>query len=1012
MLKWFQVKKYVAMFALVISLSAMLFSSAYADSADISDDMSMDRVELVTKQIELLKNRYTQSSEELMKLQKQHELQVSHQAIEKYSKSLLDKAALDIAVSKSTLDSVNIEVTDSEQTMAWLEKSTQEIENQLNMLNVFGNKAAHGGIPSAEEFRADLKYQQNLMRLERERASYLKKLQQTASTTLQLKRDNYNRLDSLLKSHQLLHIKQEQVKDELAYQELQNRWLQQMDDLNAKLAGMDPSESRKAYSDVEREIYYTNEKANLAYVQSLIARYKNQVQQMKISIFKSSSMAVLNQISDQVVILTKQMNKLDSVLQSRMGVLEKHVSDLSAKKANAVAMADYLAKLSSVVAQYQKEDKILLAQVKSLSEFRKKVDSSIQSELSAREGFPSFGYKAWLDLGREMLQVPTLSFQIFRSLSSNLFAAFNQASLFMWALFGMIEVILVMSFIYLHTTLSNLLRRPSAWREKINSKWLSLQFLQRNFLDVFVISNVIGIFLFFNVPVRNFISLAYLFSVWLVFKAIMTVSRLCLIETTHDTSGHDTRLYHRLKWIILAGGVITACTVFVHQLPLIFELRILCDRLFLFFLVIVSLLLLRSWEVVPNLILSHMDTRHPYFQKVVRLIGVLIPILMLANSLIGLFGFLNLVMTVSWYEGAFMMVLIVYLILRGLLSDGMDMVFNVVIQYTTNGWLWTEAFLKPLDKLLRIALFIASWTVLFLIYGWDEQSPIVERLTRLLHYQLVHVLQTTVTPLNIIELLGVISVFYWTAKWTREFVYRLLESRTDDLGIRNSIAILSQYSVVVLGAVLCMRVLGIDLHALVAVAGLFAFGIGLGLRDLANNFACGFLILLERPLRVGDLVSINGVDGEVSHIGGRAVTVRTWDRMELVVPNTEIFNKSFTNWTAKDNVVRTIVHIKIGRYDNPHKVKVIIQNVLSMHADVLKDPAPEVYLKEISDTLMDFELRFFVNIRQVKSRPSVTSVILMNIWDAFAQHGIKAPFPQHEIFLHKDSATLDHLGAS
>src|SRR5205085_11454574 len=134
---------------------------------------------------------------------------------------------------------------------------------------------------------------------------------------------------------------------------------------------------------------------------------------------------------------------------------------------------------------------------------------------------------------------------------------------------------------------------------------------------------------------------------------------------------------------------------------------------------------------------------------------------------------------------------------------------------------------------------------------------------------------------------------------------------------------------------------------------MFAFGIGFGLRDLANNFVCGFLILLERPLRVGDIVSINGIEGDVTHIGGRAVTIRTWDLMELVVPNAEIFNKSFTNWTAKDNIIRSIMPIKIGRHDNPHEVKDLIQTILTDHKDVLTDPVPEVFLKEMTDTLID-----------------------------------------------------------
>jgi len=497
--------------------------------------------------------------------------------------------------------------------------------------------------------------------------------------------------------------------------------------------------------------------------------------------------------------------------------------------------------------------------------------------------------------------------------------------------------------------------------------------------------------------------------VWMVFKSIMVVAKVCLVETTHDASGHDMRLYNRLKWIIMLCGMITALTVFVHQLPLIYELKTLCDRVFLLFMMILSLLLLRSYDVVPNLILSNMEARHPYLNKSIRVIGIFVPILMFGNSVIGLFGFVNLIMTVSWYEGIFLIVLIAYLVLRGLLTDGMEQLSGLVIQYVNNGWLWTEAVLKPLHKVMRITLFLLAWAVLFLAYGWDKQSPIVERLTGLLHYQLANVLKTTITPLSIIELFVVVSVFWWTAKWTREFVYRMLAKRTKDMGIRNSIAILSQYSVVVLGAIISLRVLGIDLQALTFVAASFAFGIGLGLRDLANNFACGFLILLERPLRVGDIVNIGGIEGEVAHIGGRAVLVRTWDYTELVVPNTEIFNKSFTNWTARDNTVRTVMHIKIGRHDNPHEVKGIIQSVLMAHKEVMRDPVPEVYLKEMSDTLIDFEVRYCVNIRQVKSRTYVLSSVLMSIWDAFAEHGIKAPYPQQEIVLRREMPKISLL---
>lgn len=983
--------------AIFCVLMLTLVPIGHAELANANSDGSIDRIQLVTEQINLLKNRLSQAEGELASLQQDE--QISQLALEKASKNLVDKASLDISVAKSNLDSINIELTDSQQTSSWLEKNITEIENQLNVLNIFGLKTAPSERANVQEYRADLKYQQKLLLLEKARVKYLQQLQSSASAILAQKNDRFNRLNALLKSRKMLHIKQQQVKDELAYQEQQNHWLEQLNVLYARLAKIDPGQSKAAYSAVERDIFYANENANFAYLQSLIARYKDQIQQMRLAVYKSNSISLLNEISNQVQTLTKQINRLDGVLNSRIGLLEKHVTYLSQRRKGDQLFEVYIKKLAALEVQYKASEKALANLNQSLADFRKTLDHALQNELSARQGFPTFGLKTLLDLGKELLLVPALSFQVIKSLSTHLVKAFQSSGVLFWSLFVLAESVLIFAFLFLRKSLKQLFERPAKWHDQINSKWLSLQTLRRNFIDLTLIGNAIGIMYFFDVPLQNFIFVIYLALVWLITKSLLIILRICLVETTHDTSGHDVRLFRRLKWIILFGGIVTALTVFVHQLPLIYELKTLCDRLFLFMLMIISLLLLRSWDVVPNLIVSNMESQHPYLQKSIRLIGVLIPALLLGNSIIGMFGFVNLVMTISWYEGVFLIVLIGYLILRGLLNDGMEQLSRMMIQYVNNGWLWTEAFLKPLDKVLRITLFLTAWAVLFLLYGWDKQSPMVQRLTGLLHYQLASVLNTTITPINIIELFVVISIFYWTARWVREFVYRMLLSRTKDMGIRNSIAILSQYCVVIVGIFICLRVLGIDLRALTFVAGAFAFGVGLGLRDLANNFASGFLLLLERPLRVGDIVNISGYEGEVTHIGGRAVIIRTWDHMELVVPNAEIFNKAFTNWTAQDNIVRTLATIKISRYDNPHKVKVIIQNVLAGYKEILKEPIPEVILKEISDTLMEFEMRYYVNIRQVKSRVSVLSAVLMNLWDSFAQHGIKPPYPQHEVFL-------------
>lgn len=986
----------------ILVLSTLLVSTAFADP-----DLTMpvantsDRVEIVTQQIALLKNRYQQAESELVNLQHEDN-SLPMATIEQASKNLLDKSSLDISVAKSNLESISIELADASQTVVWLDKNIQEINNQLNVLSVFGNRIARTQSTDVEQLHTDLAYQQRLVALEKQRMKYLRNLQADASTILQLKKDQLAKLNAQLKSQRLQRMKQQEVRDELAYQEQQNLWLQRLNVLYAKLSKLNPATAREQYSALEAEIFAANEHANYAYTQSLIARYRDQIHQLKQVILKSSSIGQLTELGEQEMSLSKQVDRLNAVLATRAAVLKDHIDMNARKKSGVVDNVAANNDLLALQAKYELSVAALQKLNERLDAFRTTLDNALQAEISARQGFPSFDARSMLDIGKEMLLVPALTFQVIKSLAVNIVSSIKSATTLTWSLFGLAQLMVAFIFMMAGRVINHLLQRQSVWRERVNSKWLSLKWLEHHLMDLYILSNIIGSLFILCVPVSNYIFFVYLAAVWFVFKSIIVIARICLVETMNHTEGKDMRLYQRLKWIFMIGGVVTAAAVFIYQLPLMYELKALSDRLFLLFMMVVSIMLLRFWDVVPNMILSHMDKRHPYFEKSVRVLGVLVPLLLLGNSAIGLLGYVNLVMTVSWYEGIFLVVLIAYLVLRGLLTDSVEQVSRIVIQHSSTGWLFSEAFLKPLDRILRLSLLLSAGALLFLLYGWDKQSPIVERLNGLLHYEMVNFLNITISPLRIISLFVIISVFYWTAKWTREFVFRLLASRTSDMGIRNSVAILCQYAVIVLGVFFSLQVLGIDLVALKVVAGMLAFGVGLGLRDLANNFFSGFLILLERPLRVGDIIAINDIEGEVINIGGRAVTVMTWDHTVLVVPNTEIFNKTFTNLTARDNILRCIIRIKISRHDNPHQVQAIIHQVISENPLILSEPRPEVFLKEMNDLLLSFELRYYVNIRQVSSRTMVASALLMAIWDAFDRYGIKPPYPQQEIFIRND----------
>lgn len=994
----------------VFSLLMGLFflgTSAWAETSQLENTLYADKTKIVTEQITLLKNRLEQAKNEVNKLKRQQDTQKNLLSVDMVNKQLLSQAGLDVEVAQSNLDSMGIELSESQQTIARLEKDTQEIENQLNVYNIFGLKVAHNnGGPNISGLQSDLDYQKNILQLEKTRAEYLTKLQNLAGDAVQFYKSRYSRIDVLLKSQTMMQLKEQQAKSELGYQEQQSYWLQQLNALYTQVNALENSKqvNKVEYSKLENEIFYANENVNFSYLEMLIARYQDQIQQLKVSISRSSSITLLNKLTDQTQMLGKQLARVKESLKIRANILDQRKTFLTqANKGN----LEYVAGLVELGKQYHTAMGTVANLNQQLVTFHTMLDQSLQQELSSRQGLPGFGATAWLDLGAELFLVPSLTFQVFKSLTFNTVRAVQEINYTWLALLAALEIAWIGAFVAVSYFLRRILSGvPDHEYGHINLKWLLIKVFSRDLVGIAAIGNLYWLFTFFGISSQNFSFLINLTLVCLFFKMIMTIARLCLVETVHDRAGHDVRLYYRLKWAFLVGGVITACAVFIHQLPLIFEVKDLFYRLFLFFLLIVSVFILKSWEVLPGLILPHVDEKHTYVKRVVRMLGLLIPLILLVNSAIGLFGFVNFVLTISWYESIFLFVMVTFLFVRGLLNDVMQLVSQVLIQHVSNGWLWTEAFLKPMDKVLRTVLFLSAWVGLFVLYGWDKQSPVVMELNRILHYHMIDMLNTSITPLSIVELVVVISIFSWAARWTREFVYRLLLSRTKDLGVRNSIAILSQYTTILIGVFTCLRVLGIDFRALTVVAGAFAFGVGLGLRDLVNNFACGFLLLLERPLRVGDTVTINGFEGEVMHIGGRAVTIRTWDHMEVLVPNAEIFSKTFLNWTAKDHIVRTVISIKINRHDKPQDVQTVIYQVLAAHKDVLSDPASEVFLKELNDGMTEFEVRYYINLRQVKSRVGVRSEVLVAIWEVFEKHGIQPPYPHHEIFLKNGASEM------
>jgi potassium efflux system protein len=532
-----------------------------------------------------------------------------------------------------------------------------------------------------------------------------------------------------------------------------------------------------------------------------------------------------------------------------------------------------------------------------------------------------------------------------------------------------------------------------------NTFFVVLKLLRRNLFGLVLSFNIFSLLAFNGFPFKSYALFFSFILVWFGYRFALGLARLALLETVRDVGGQDVSLYHKIKWIYSIGAILVALLLAARQLPVDYSVNDFINRLFMLQLLLVSGLLLRSWKVFPVLLNPYFSNRQIYFGRAIRWLSLLIPLALLVNAIVGLIGYVQLAWTMSAYQGMFLLVLLGYLFIRSLLIDLMEWISKRFVLDLPNGWLWSEAFLKPLDKILRLCLFVLAGAFLFFyIYGLDQNSYLANIIKITVSYPVIKLPKDqSINLLNIFGAIIIILVLAWIARWSREFSYRWLYAYQKDLGVRNSLAVFTQYITVIISVYIALELSGKDFTGLNYILGGVSLGAGFGLRDLVNNFASGVLLLIERPVKKGDIVTIGAYEGEVTHIGMRAMTIRTWDHMEVLVPNSETFSKSFTNWTHEDMIIRTVVSIKIQRQDNPYQVKSIIVEALQAVPDVLAEPLSSIYMKELSEPLIQFEVRYFINIQLAGSRSRVRSDVLYAIWDAFKTHNIHPPIPPQDM---------------
>ena len=213
--------------------------------------------------------------------------------------------------------------------------------------------------------------------------------------------------------------------------------------------------------------------------------------------------------------------------------------------------------------------------------------------------------------------------------------------------------------------------------------------------------------------------------------------------------------------------------------------------------------------------------------------------------------------------------------------------------------------------------------------------------------------------------------------------------------MRNSIRTGASYTAIILALLVAFAAAGVNFGNIAIVAGALSVGIGFGLQSIVNNFVSGLILLAERPIKVGDWVSVTAGEGTVTKINVRATEIETFDRCSIIVPNSSLISDAVQNWTHGDLMGRAKVLVGVSYDADPQQVHDILVKCAQDHPRAMAYPLPSVLFKDFGASSLDFEVRVFIN--DVNWVAFVASELRFSIHKALKEAGIEIPFPQRDV---------------
>ena len=250
----------------------------------------------------------------------------------------------------------------------------------------------------------------------------------------------------------------------------------------------------------------------------------------------------------------------------------------------------------------------------------------------------------------------------------------------------------------------------------------------------------------------------------------------------------------------------------------------------------------------------------------------------------------------------------------------------------------------------------------------------------------------------IIAIAVLLSSFFLSSLGSKWIKRRIMKRAKASITAANAIQRITFYILWLSFALIALNIVDIPLTAFAFMGGAVAVGIGFGMQNIFNNLISGFIVIFSRPFKVNDIVEVAGTQGVVEDIGSRSTTIRTWDGLDVVLPNRYFLENTVTNWTGSDIKKREILKVSVSYDSDSRQVEKILLDVVGGHSNVLKNPAPFVIFKNFGDDGLEFEIYYWFELRK-GSGMKISSDMRHHIAAVFKREGIEIPYPQRVIHM-------------